>query len=732
MRVGNLPGIMKRAILTLLLLGSASAAPFPYNLFYDFNGPTTVIAGHTTIFGMTPKLAFTYTVDPITSIFTVTGGTYTPQNNDNVTPEETPGGVGWTGNTLPAGMFGMLNAVRPFYAICSATPTTFLLYESSCSGNRTMVTDAGTGTHTMSLYPGGRSDQTYLTMDPTGFPVGTTFTYLYYNSTSECFQTAPTAMGKVYSPFEGQLCAYAAVPSNATPGSYTTTWQFCDSPSGGNCTNFTWVIQVIAPPTITYTPPTSAPAWDKSFWEGVMIARPCPGNGSSPAGACGNLTDPTSLSGPPNYCGPTLSNPQPINNLGAAVDASVSFYGWNLLFDNMAQYTGNMLYRTSCFQSAMGHGGILASSTLNGNILSTDTTITLNSASTFQPNQAFQFDGPAGEVAWCPTLTGLVYTGCIRGYQHAAAMHSNGDVANGAYGLSSVRDYVTYNCIGPGTGCTNTFSTYPYSLFRAARVFNDVSYFNAAVSLQNFVFLAFGPKPGFQVLRETSYGLDIATAIKRFANTSVTFYGPQRDFLYSFMLRTTEPDANNTRFPQQSYIAGGLAIHALISDWQTSQDNRAQYLVKRYLDLFWSHYYSVSMGAFINLEGPDRSPWCLQGTVWFVPLGGDGGCGQYLNQYQELGSMITEGFYWYWAMTGDDTYRSRGDALWANIFHDYGSNSFGASGKENSQVYYNTFNGQGFRTLTLSPFAQFGDPSTNPIGVYTGGNLRSAGNVARQ
>jgi len=616
---------MKQFLQFICLASCLSAAPFPHVRFWDFSGPRTVIAGNRSFFVTTPMYAFNFTVDPATSIFKVTGGTYTPTNGDILTVE--------TSGTLPGGMYSLVDNYWPNWDVCDVGvggAGTFHLKQDAnnftvpgpCTGTLQTVSDAGTGIHTASLYNTNTSSWSlYLNSDPTGFPAGTTFAYKVPLSTSECNYSARTnSGGKIFSPYGPTICIVASVPPNATPGTMTTHITFCGTNASGNCTTFDWVIDVVAPPNITYAPPssfTSIPGLAK--WEGVMTARPCPNS------MCGNAGDPASLlSGPANYCDP-LSSPSPVNYLGAATSSTVSFYGWNLLFDNMAIYTGNPVYRTGCFQAGMGHAG------------TTD--------------------------------------------------------------LQSVRHYVT-----AGGGSMIGYAHFTESLFRAARAFNDSSYSDAGLLMKNNYIVAYGPKLGLSQLRENSYGLDDAVALFKYGNYNAPTWADVRDGLYGFVLRATESNTSGVRYAQQAYMLG-LAAHAFEADWQVSADPRAPYAIKRILDYEWANYDKTNH-MMMNLEGPaGTSPWCADFNLWFTSSGGvDGNCGTHPPNWQSLQMMIVHAFWWYYAYTGDTTYRDEGDDWFAHAF-DQG----GLTGKQASEAYYDSFNAVGWRTGTLKVNQWYGD-----------------------
>ena len=624
--------VMIRLLFAFLMAASLHATPFPHVLYWGYNCPRTMVAGSRTFCMMSPGAGFTFTVNASTDVFTADSN-YTPRNGDTLTPDLN------AVSTLPSGMKGITAFFTPVYVVCNVSSQTYQLREGSfggfvapqpCTGRLLDVTDGGTGTLTAYLQT---SNIYYLDFDPTGYPVGTTFAYMRPSGTKECNTTAPTSGGKVYAYNAGSgasLCIIPTIPSNATPGTYTTHTVWCSTPNSTNCTTFDWDIEVVAPPNISYTPPSSFTAIPgRAQWEGVMIARPCPGS------SCGdNKVPPTpsTISGPANYCNP-LSSPSPVNTLGAATSSTVSFYGWNLLFDNMAIYTGNSVYRTGCFADGMGHVDVGAD-------------------------------------------------------------------------LRSVRDYVTTN-----GGRMISYAHFTESLFRACRVFSDPSYCTVGLLMQNNLVPGLGPFQNPGAIRPMAYGLDDIVALKKYGNLTVAKWADVRDGLYSLVQRVTESTASGVRYNVQQYQLG-LAAHAIIADWQLSGDARAPWAVKRIADLIWEDYDQTNH-VMMNLEGPDGSPWCSNTLYSWFMNDNDGGCGLHSLAWQRLQMHAVNAFWWYYAYTGDTTYRDRGDDIFRHVWDNVqGTGIGGPSGKDNSEMYYNSFNAVGWRDGTLKVDQWYGDAQT--------------------
>ena len=695
---------MKRLLLFLAAV-SAYAVPAPA-MRVDWSCPRTMMAGFTYVCWGVPGGSFTFTVNPTTDVFTF-DASYTPHNGDIIFPQP-------VGAVLPAGMYTYTDYSIPQYAVCGASGQTAVLKQFNCSGTQLDVTDAGTGTQTAIIYADPATY--YLNSDPTGFPAGTTFAYKSPLSTTECNHTSPlSANGHPHATGNDGLCFLITIPSNATLSTVTTGYQWCGTDMGTNCTTFNWTVDVIALPSIPFNPPSSFTSMPgKAYWEGIMVARPCPGE------ECGNPGDPaSSISGLANYCDP-LAAPVPLNNYGAATSSTASMYGWNLPWDNAAIYTGNMLYRTGCFQTGMGHPGSFATTTLNGAINSMVTTFTLTSGTGFAAPYVLNLDPgqPSFEQVNCTTLTGNVYSGCVRGWNGAtAASHSNGAGVASA-DLASVKAYVT-----AGNGVMLDFMHFTESLYRACRVLSDPSYCTAGNLMQNNIQPAGGVNPRWDLYRPVAFGLDDAVALKKYGGITVPTWGDIRNGMYSMVLRATESDASGVRLNQQAFQTA-LATHSLIADWQLSSDARAPYVIKRALDRIWADY-SMSLHAWMNIEGPSPSYWCSNVNLWFTIAGATGNCGVNALNFQSLQIMITQAFYWYYLYSGDTTYRDRGDELFQHTF-DQGE----LTGKQNSECYYDSFNAVGWRTGTLPITSWFGDAtSPAPSGQVITGNAVLNGQV---
>lgn len=619
------------------------------------------------------------------------------------------------------GLYTISNGLWPVYAVCSAGVSgagTFVIRQTlvnyvtpdPCTGTALVVSSAGTATLTGSLITG---TNIYLDSDPTGFPMGTTFAYKAPSGTDECNHTAPLGGGtKPYSPGGGRLCAFVSVPANATPGTYTTTWTVCSSttspcPSGASST-FSWDIDVIAEPNITFSPPGSfTTPTALADYDAMMVARPCPGS------ACGTQGVPSSYSGIANYIDP-LAAPVPINQLGAGISGGLSMYGWNLPCDNLAIYTGNPIYRTGCFADGMGHGpATVSSTTLSANINPGDTSFTVVDASNFVANTSYPL---TTENLTCTTVNTLTNT--ISGCNAAAFSHSSGTTVSSAPDLQSVRTYVNANPLAPGPD----YMHFTEPSFRAARVLGDSSYLTVAALMQNSTMYSLGLQLDAIRYRPVAWALADCVAQLKYGLVTGTYCDDIRDGLYSQALRATD---SSGAFYQQNFI-NGLACYEIIADYQLSHDPRAPYLCKRVADRIWADYDQANH-IWMNLVGPDFSPWCNNSTLWFQANGIDGNCGIRPLSWQQLQFHGVNSNWWYYAFTGDTTYRDRGDDLFNHVLDDVGASSgYPLSGKNNSEIGYTFFNAVAWRTGTQGVNGWYGDAVPS---ISLPGNIRLSGHL---
>jgi hypothetical protein len=118
---------------------------------------------------------------------------------------------------------------------------------------------------------------------------------------------------------------------------------------------------------------------------------------------------------------------------------------------------------------------------------------------------------------------------------------------------------------------------------------------------------------------------------------------------------------------QQTFMIG-LALRALIQYWEYTGDPRVPVEVKGVLDYIWDQLWDRTRNQLIFNVSP-RGPKC---EVTCNPIA-----------QTELINLTVPAYAWYWSITGDDTYRERGDEIFANSLN----TSINYSGKIFTQNY---------------------------------------------
>jgi hypothetical protein len=103
---------------------------------------------------------------------------------------------------------------------------------------------------------------------------------------------------------------------------------------------------------------------------------------------------------------------------------------------------------------------------------------------------------------------------------------------------------------------------------------------------------------------------------------------------------------------QQTFMIG-LAMRALIQYWEFTGDPRVPVEIKEVLDYIWDRLWDRSRMRLIFNVSP-RGAKC---EVTCNPIA-----------HTELINMTVPAFAWYWSLTGDDTYRERGDEIFSHAF----------------------------------------------------------------
>ena len=142
------------------------------------------------------------------------------------------------------------------------------------------------------------------------------------------------------------------------------------------------------------------------------------------------------------------------------------------------------------------------------------------------------------------------------------------------------------------------------------------------------------------------------------------------------------------RFTNEQYFFDGFILHSLARGWAKHKDPRVLMVMKEILDRYWADY---------NLAGhkPMWGPWptgvlcasnCLNNTS---------------DNTTDLANFMAPIFAWYWRVSGDNTYQTRGDEVFS---HEFDDPAFCCSnGKTFAQAYRYSFDFVGLRQGWLSP-----------------------------
>ncbi len=231
----------------------------------------------------------------------------------------------------------------------------------------------------------------------------------------------------------------------------------------------------------------------------------------------------------------------------------------------------------------------------------------------------------------------------------------------GIYIANAMRDQ--YLLKGPNT--VFAFAYFPWALVAAYRSTQDPSYKEAVVRIADGG-TAYWGWLGDAEMREHAYAFERRLA--RLALTGETDYNLQ--YFAEGTLATLY--GNATGAPDRSFnqpFMLGLAMRPLIRWYLISHDERIPVVIKLLLDRFWDEWYDKQAHHYLANPEPE-GPRCTSD------------CQKYTGSI--LNNLVAPAFAWYWRLTGDDTYRERGDDLFSHEYTD--GNPW--SGKEWSQSFY--------------------------------------------
>lgn len=118
---------------------------------------------------------------------------------------------------------------------------------------------------------------------------------------------------------------------------------------------------------------------------------------------------------------------------------------------------------------------------------------------------------------------------------------------------------------------------------------------------------------------------------------------------------------------QQTFMIG-LGMRALIQYWEYTKDPRVPVEIKALLDYHWDYLWDRNRNQLIF----NRSPKGAKCEVTCNPIA-----------HTELINLNVPAFAWYWSITGDETYRERGDEIFSHAL----DTSINYSGKIFTQNY---------------------------------------------
>jgi len=223
------------------------------------------------------------------------------------------------------------------------------------------------------------------------------------------------------------------------------------------------------------------------------------------------------------------------------------------------------------------------------------------------------------------------------------------------------RDYVI-----KANGGQPAYRLFPHGLEMAYRRTGDETYKQAVLLMaKNAPYAVSGGGVSTKLIRETAYVLNCYLAAERLgAGRHAQTERAVSQLLghYSMLFDTHSYELHQTFFD-------GLAAEALIDWYEATGDLRVPAAIKRMLDWHWFEGWNGKQLVY----NPD-------------PLGAtcENSCGKYAS---ELIALSMPAFGWYSRLTGDATYRERGDVMWSHM-HD---TDIAYTGKIFSQNYRWTF-----------------------------------------
>ena len=240
----------------------------------------------------------------------------------------------------------------------------------------------------------------------------------------------------------------------------------------------------------------------------------------------------------------------------------------------------------------------------------------------------------------------------------------------GIYIAKAMRDQFLFR----GPNSVLPFLYFPWTMVAAYHWTKDPSYKEAVIKIAD-AGTAYWGWVGDVGMRENAYAFE-----RRLARLDVTGE-PDYNLQYFAEATLAQLYPNATGAPDRTFnqpFMLGLAMRPLIRWYLISHDERIPVVIKALIDRLWDNWYDQKAHHYLM----DPEPFGERCNT---------DCQKYTSS--DLNNLVAPAFAWYWRLTGDDTYRQRGDDLFA---HEYDDNP-PWNAKEWSQGFYWSWDFVGWR-----------------------------------